>query len=107
MRFKRKRKVEGRGKEKGEKEMGSEALAETERVANARPGIEPGTPATAADALPGSIPGRGICDFFHFCQSFTSNFLFSFPFLFIFLSSPSDLSLALGKSLIYTATSMT
>ena len=32
----------------------------------------------------------GVCDFFRFCQSFTSNFPFSFP-------SPFDLSFALKK----------
>ena len=46
--------------------------------------------------VPGSIPGWGVCDFFSFCQSFTSNFPFplsfplsfpssSFPFLFLSL----------------------
>ena len=46
--------------------------------------------------MPGSIPGWGVCDFFRFCQSFTSNFPFplslplsfpssSFPFLFLSL----------------------
>ena len=48
------------GKGEREREIGSEALAETEKIANA--------PA-----------GRGVCDFFRFCQSFTSNF--PFPFL--------------------------
>ena len=44
-------------------------------------------------AVHGSIPGWGVCDFFHFCQSFTSNspFTFSFPFLLSFpLPFPSS-----------------
>ena len=60
VRFKRKRKVEGRGRGKGEedgkgkREIGSEALAETEKIAKAPAGnqIEPGTQANAPDALP-------------------------------------------------------
>ena len=36
--------------------------------------------------VPGSIPGWGVCDFFRFCQSFTSNSPFPFSFLFLFLS---------------------
>ena len=49
---------EGKEEEgKGEREIGSEALAETENIANTQAGndprgIEPGTPANAADALP-------------------------------------------------------
>ena len=49
-------KGEGKGKEegrKGEREIGSEALAETEKNCQTlRPGNEPGTPENAADALP-------------------------------------------------------
>ena len=73
-------KGEGKGKEeegKEESEILSEALTETEKKSQ--------TP-----RIPGLIRGLGVCDFFHFCQSFTSNFPFSFPF-------PLDFSLALKK----------
>ena len=55
-------------------------------------------------SVPGSISGWNVCDFFPFCQRFTSKLLFpfSFPFLFSFplpflsssfpFPSPSDLS---------------
>ena len=73
---------EGKGKEeegKGEREIGSEALAETEKIN--------GWTSAAFAGIPGPIPGWGVCDFFfRFCQSFTSNFSFSFPFLFLSLS---------------------
>ena len=40
----------------------------------------------AFTGVPGSIPSWGACDFFRFCQSFTSNFPFPFSFPFLFLS---------------------
>ena len=51
-----------------------------------QPGIEPGTPANAA-GVPGSNPDWSVCDFFRFCQSFTSN-----------LPSPLSLPLSFSSS---------
>ena len=48
--------------------------------------------ASAAFAGVPGIPGLGVCDFFRFCQSFTSNFPFPFFFPIIIL-----LSLFLGS----------
>ena len=87
--LKRKRKVVGRGRGrerkrkgkkeegKGEKEIGSEALAETEKSQTPQPGIEPGTPANAADALPLSHRDKRhhqlVCSkFYPFCLHFTT-----------------------------------
>ena len=56
-----------------------------------------GRASAAFAGVPGSIPAWGVCDFFRFCQSFTSNFPFPFPFSFPF-PSPFDLSFALKNS---------
>ena len=80
----RKRKgKEEEGKEKGkgerEREIGSEALAETEKsqTPQPQPGIEPGTPANAADALPLSHRDKRyhqpVClKFYPLCLHFTT-----------------------------------
>ena len=73
----RKRKgKEEEGKEKGkgerEREIGSEALAETEKIANAIYRLSRwlnGRASAAFAGVPGSIHGWGVCDFFRFCQS--------------------------------------
>ena len=87
--LKRKRKVEGRGRGKerkrkrkkeegkGGKEIGSEALAERKKSQTPQPGIEPGTPANAADALPLSHRDKRhhqlVCSkFYPFCLHFTT-----------------------------------
>ena len=61
--------------------MGSEALAETtknykhpSRRMNPGPsaGAAEGQPSLLRFDIPGSIPGWGVCHFFHFCQSFSA-----------------------------------
>ena len=106
-----------RGRERGKGKLEVKLWQTRKKSQTPQPGIEPGTPANAADALPlshrdkrhhqlvcsksgfdcpRSIPGWGVCNFFRFCRSFTSNFPFplslplsfpssSFPFLFLSL----------------------
>ena len=101
---------ERKRKGKGEREIASEALAETEKMANAPAGnrtrdprkrgwcstIEPPRQATSPASLFKILSVLPLCDFFRFCHSFTSNFPFplslplsfpssSFPFLFLSL----------------------
>ena len=81
----REREGKRKGEEKGKGELEVKLWQQRKKSQTSQPGIEPGTP---ANGVPGSIPGWGVCDYFHFCQSFTSNFPFpfSFPFLFPSLS---------------------
>ena len=108
-----KQRVERRGKGRGRetrkgKGKGKRSFGRNGNTSQTpQPGIEPGTPANAADALPLSHRDKrhhqpvclkfyplclhfttwGVCNLFHFCQSFTSNFPpFSFPFLSLSLS---------------------
>ena len=83
----RERKRKGKEKGKGERE------GRADKISNKLAGDVAclgGSMVEHQPRLLGSRVRLGRCDFFRFCQSFTSSFPFSFPF-------PSDLSFALKK----------
>ena len=72
VRFKREQKVEGRGK--GEREIESEALAETEKSQTPQPGIEPKTPANERGWCSATEPPRqaSLFEFYPICLHFAT-----------------------------------